>query len=66
MMVNQASVEKATLQTIETPCLMLDADRMDRNVQRLKSCVKQGCHALWSVWGSRPRHISAGTSPVSP
>ncbi|MDI5984236.1 DSD1 family PLP-dependent enzyme [Halomonas sp. M4R5S39] len=37
MVVNQASVEKATLQTIETPCLMLDADRMDRNVQRLKS-----------------------------
>lgn len=37
MMANQASVEKATLQTLETPCLILDADRMERNVRRLKS-----------------------------
>ncbi len=36
-MVTQASVQQATLQTIETPCLILDADRMDRNIQRLKS-----------------------------
>lgn len=37
MTVNQVSVQKATLQTIETPCLILDAVRMDRNIQRLKS-----------------------------
>ncbi|EPC03411.1 hypothetical protein L861_17895 [Litchfieldella anticariensis FP35 = DSM 16096] len=36
-MVNPASVEKATLQTIDTPCLIVDGDRMDRNIQRLNS-----------------------------
>lgn len=36
-MANQSFVEKATLRTIETPCLILDADRMERNVRRLKS-----------------------------
>ncbi len=31
------SASRATLQSIETPCLILDVDRMDRNIQRLRS-----------------------------
>lgn len=30
------AARKATLQAIETPCLVLDSDRMERNVKRLK------------------------------
>lgn len=36
-MVAQATVDKTTLQTIETPCLILNADRMDCNIQHLRS-----------------------------
>jgi D-serine deaminase-like pyridoxal phosphate-dependent protein len=34
---DQATVARATLQSVETPCLVLDADRMDRNIARLKT-----------------------------
>ncbi|MGR2740325.1 DSD1 family PLP-dependent enzyme [Billgrantia sp. Q4P2] len=55
MKVNQASVEKARLQTLETPCLILDADRMDRNIRRLKS------HLATLGPGLRP-HLKTGKS----
>ena len=32
----QAIQADATLQTVQTPCLVLDADRLDRNIARLK------------------------------
>ncbi|TDR52062.1 D-serine deaminase-like pyridoxal phosphate-dependent protein [Halomonas ventosae] len=48
-------MEKTTLRTLETPCLMLDADRMGRNVQRLKS------HLATLALGLRP-HLKTGKS----
>ena len=33
---HEVSARTATLQSIETPCLILDSDRMERNVKRLK------------------------------
>jgi len=32
-----AQADGATLTTVETPCLILDADRMDRNIARLRA-----------------------------
>lgn len=36
----QAPTREATLVSLDTPCLVLDADRMDRNVRRLKERLK--------------------------
>ena len=33
-------VKEATLQAVQTPCLILDADRMDRNIRRLQARLK--------------------------
>ena len=33
-------VKEATLQAVQTPCLILDADRMDRNIRRLQGRLK--------------------------
>lgn len=36
-MTDQVAASKATLQSIETPCLILDADCMERNIHHLKT-----------------------------
>ena len=54
-MVEQAASPQLTLLTIETPSLVLDADRMDRNISRLKS------HLAMLGVGLRP-HLKTGKS----